>query len=58
MRFPYTGRSQQEPCYAQKAITFLLEFSPEIVEKARYERLTICSLENLKYADRALGRTK
>jgi hypothetical protein len=42
--------------YAQKAITFHLEFSPEIIEQARFERLY--SLENLVHADRALGRIK
>lgn len=45
-------------CYAQKTIAFHLEFSPEIVEQVRYERLTLYSLENLIHADRALGRIK
>jgi hypothetical protein len=41
--------------YAQKNIAFHLEFGPEIVEQARYERPTLYNLENLIYVDRALG---
>lgn len=50
--------TQPSACYAQKTIAFHLEFSPEIVEKVRYDRLTLYSLENLVYADKALGRKK
>ena len=43
---------------AQKTVTFHLDFGSEIVEQARYERLTLYSLENLRLADMALGRIK
>ena len=49
---------QQEARYAQKTVTFHLDFGSEIVEQARYERITLYSLENLKLADQALGRIK
>jgi len=42
----------------QKTIAFHLEFSPKIVEQARYERLTLYGLENLIQTDKALVRTK
>jgi hypothetical protein len=44
--------------YGQKAVTFHLDFGAEIVEQARYERLTLYSLENLRLADKAHGRIK
>lgn len=47
---------QTPACYAKKTIAFKLEFSPEIVENARYERLTLFSLEDIIHADRALGQ--
>ena len=41
-----------------KTVTFHLDFGSEIVEQARYERLTLYSLEHLRLADMALGRIK
>jgi hypothetical protein len=41
-----------------KTATFHLDFGSEIVEQAGYQRLTLYSFENLKLADKALGRTK
>lgn len=55
---PLPGKLHKSACYAQKTIAFYLEFCPEIVEQAGYERLTLYSLENLVRADRALGRIK
>ncbi len=52
------GRPLPSAYYAQKTITFHLEFRSEIVERARYERLILYSLEHLKLADKALGRIK
>lgn len=49
---------RREVRYGQKAVTFHLDFGAEIVEQARYERLTLYSLENLRLADKALGRIK
>ena len=44
--------------YAQKNVTFHLDFGSEIVDQVRYERLTFYSLEHLRLADKALGRPK
>jgi hypothetical protein len=42
---------------AQKTVTFHLEFSAEILENARHEMLTLHSMEHLKLANEALGRS-
>jgi hypothetical protein len=49
---------RQETRYAQKTVTFHLNFGPETIENARYEMLTLYSLEHLQLADEALGRHK
>jgi hypothetical protein len=49
---------RQETRYAQKTATFHLNFGPETIENARYEMLTLYSLEHLQLADEALGRHK
>ena len=57
MSFPPL-ENQQEARYTQKTVTFHLDFGSEIVEQARYEQLTLYSLEHLKLADKVLGRIK
>jgi hypothetical protein len=44
--------------YAQKTVTFHLDFDSEIVEQARHENRALFSLENLRLANKALGRRK
>jgi hypothetical protein len=43
--------------YAQKTVTFHLDFGAEMLENARYEMITLYSMEHLQLANRALGRT-
>lgn len=42
--------------YAQKAITFHMEFSPEAVQNSRYEMQTLYSMKNLQLASEATDR--
>jgi hypothetical protein len=53
--FPLPG-AQPSVRYAQKVIAFHFEFSSEIFENARYIMQTLYSLENLKIANKVLGR--
>ena len=43
--------------YAQKTVTFHPNFIAEILENARYEMLTLYSMEHLQLANEALGRS-
>ena len=43
-------------CCVQKTVAFYFEFGPEIFENARYKMQTLYSMENLQFANQALGR--
>jgi hypothetical protein len=47
-----------EARYAQKTVTFHINFGLEIIGNARYEMQTLYSMEHLQLSNEAIGRVK
>jgi hypothetical protein len=49
---------RREARYAQKTVTFHINFGHEIIENARYKMQTLYSMEHLQLANEAIRRVK